>query len=335
MGTRFLLFAFLMLVCLPALAQQDPPTASPDHPHDAAAATTGNESSSSGEPTVGKVASPNPGPDLTPDAEGKLSPEQMQRLFRVVADKDIDNEKRIKDYTYIERDVQNNLDGDGKTKSTEIKTYEVLEIYGEQVQRLIQKDDKPLDAKEAAKEEEKIQKVIDKRKNESEEDRRKRAEKEEKDREEGRKFVKEIADAFTFKLVGTEEVGGREAWVIDGEPRPGFEPHMKGAKFLCKFHGRVWVDKDDLQMAKMDIEAIDTVAVGWVIARVHKGTRVMLEQTRVNDEVWLPKHVTFKVDVRVALFKGYKLEGEQTYRDYKKFRTSARIVSVGAVQEEK
>jgi len=271
--------------------------------------------------------------DLTPDAQGNLSQEQMVKLFRVVADKDMENEKRLRDYTYIERDVQKNLDGKGQTKSTEIKTYEVLEIEEEQVQRLIEKDDKPLDSKEAAKQEEKIQKIIDKRKNESEEERQKRAAKEEKDREEGRKFVTEVADAYIFRLVGSEDVGGREAWVIEGEPRPGFEPHMKEAKFLSKFRGRVWIDKADLQMAKMDIEAIDTVALGWFIARVHKGTRVMLEQTRVNDEVWLPRHVTFKLDARIALLKGYNIDGEQTYRDYKKFRTTARIVGIGEAQD--
>ena len=259
----------------------------------------------------------------------------MQQLFRVAADKDLENEKRQRDYTYIEREVQHNLDGKGQTKSTEIKTYEVLEIYGEQVQRLIEKDDKPLNSKEAAKEEEKIQKVIDKRKNESEEDRKKREEREQKDREEDRKFEREAADAFNFKLEGTDLLDGREAWIIEAEPRPGFEPHTRGAKILTKFHGRVWIDKNDLQLAKMDIEAIDTVSFGWVLARVHKGTRVLFEQTRVNDEVWLPQHVTFKVDARVALFKGFRLDGEQTFRDYKKFRTSAKIVGVGEVQDQK
>ncbi len=272
--------------------------------------------------------------DLTPDAEGKLSQEQMQQLLRVVADKDEENDKRLRDYTYIERDVENKLDGKGETKSTEIKTYDVLEIDGEQVQRLIEKDDKPLEAKEAAKEEEKIQKIIDKRKNESDGERKKREQKEEKDREEGRKFVHEVADAYNFKLVGTEMVDGREAWVIEGEPRPGFEPHMKYANLLPKFHGRVWIDKDDLQLSKMDVEAIDTVSFGWVVARIHKGTHFMLEQTRVNDEVWLPKHVTFKVDARVALLKGYKFDGDQTFRDYKKFRTTAKIVGFSEVKEQ-
>ena len=314
MKVRLLLV--LLLVGVPAFAQQEEPPSAVGE--DKSVVTTSPAGSTL---------------DLTPGADGKLSQEQMRQLLRVVADKDIENDKRQRDYTYIDREVQNNLDGKGKTKSTEVKTYEVLEIYGEPVQRLIAKDDKPLDTKEAAKEEQKIQKVIDKRKNESEEDRKKREEKEVKEREDGRKFVREVADAYDFKLVGTEQVGGRDAWVIDGEPRPGFEPHMKESKFLSKFHGRVWIDKGDLQLAKMDIEALDTVSFGWVLARIHKGTRVMLEQTRVNDEVWLPRHLTFKVDARVALFKGYNIEGEQEYRDYKKFGASSKIVGIGEVKE--
>jgi len=302
-------------VCAPA--QQDQPS-SPSLPAQsdtpAAASETKPEASS-------KLA-------LTPDAQGKLSQQQMQELFRVVADKDLENDKRLHDYTYVEHDVEHRRYGKGNTKSTETKTYDVLEVYGEQVQRLTEKDDKPLSPKDAAKEEEKIQKIIDKRKNESEEERKKREQHQEKDREEGRKFITEVADAYNFKLVGTEQINGRDAWVIDGEPRPGFEPKIKEAKFLPKFHGRVWIDKDDEQLVKMDVEAIDTVSLGWFLARVHKGTRVTFEQTRVNDEVWLPQHVTFKVDVRLALVKNFNIDGEQTYRDYKKFRTSTKILGM-------
>jgi hypothetical protein len=272
-------------------------------------------------------------PVLTPDANGKLSQEQMQQLFRVGAEKDIENEKRLRDYTYIERDEERTLDGKGDVKSVDVKTYEVMELYGEQVQRLIEKDDKALDSEDTEKEEKKIQKIIDKRKNESEDARRKRQKKEEKDREDGRKFEREVADAYNFHLVGTESVGGRDAWVIDAEPRPGYEPQMKEAKFLPKFHGRVWIDKNEAQLAKMDVECIDTVSLGWFLARIHKGSRIVFEQTRVNDEVWLPKHVSLKVDVRLALLKNFNLAMEQTYRDYKKFRATAKIVGVGDVKE--
>ncbi len=274
-----------------------------------------------------------PLPDLTPDANGSLSQRQMQQLFRVVADKDMENDRRLRDYTYIERDERHNLDRNGQVKSTEVKTYDVMEIEGEQVERLTEKDDKPLDAKNAAKEDEKIQKIIDKCKNESEEARKKREQKEEKEREDDRKFVLEVADAYNFHLVGTESVGGRDALVIDAEPRPGYEPHTKEAKFLPKFRGRVWIDKSDMQLSKMDVQCIDTVSVGLFVARVHKGTRFVYEQTRVNDEVWLPKHLDVKLDARIALLKEYNMNLEQTYRDYKKFRATAKILGVGGVKE--
>src|ERR1700680_2571974 len=52
-------------------------------------------------------------PDLKADAQGKLSQQQMQQLLRVVADKDLENDKRLRDYTYIEREVEHRLDGKG------------------------------------------------------------------------------------------------------------------------------------------------------------------------------------------------------------------------------
>jgi len=323
--------AFFAFVCLPALAQQDTRPSSPDHPPQAAKTANGNESPSAGEP-----ANASPRPDLTPDASGKLTPEQMQKLTRVVAQNFQENYKKERDYTFIERDVDKKVDGGGQTKSTEIRTYEVINIYGEQVWRMIEKDDKPLDAKEAAKEEEKIQKVMDKHKAESEEDRKKQEEEREaKRKEDSRKFVSAIADSHDFKLVGTDLVDGREAWVIDGEPRPSNELHDKEEKFVGKFRGRLWVDKESMQLAKVDLEAIDTASVGWVLARIHKGTRMTFERTRMDDQIWLPKHMTYKLDARVALFRGYNVEGEHSFRDYKKFRTSARIVGMGEVHEDK
>jgi len=334
MAARESTLCIALLIGLLALGQQ--PTTPPDNANSNASQATRDEGKSSGEPQIGENPSvARPDLDLTAGPDGKLSQDRMQQLFRVVAEKDIENDKRQRDYTYIERQVQHNLDSKGKIKSTEVKTYEVLEIYGEQVERLIEKDDKPLNAKEASKEEEKIQKIIEKHKNESEADRRKREEKELKQREDDRKFVREVADAFDFKLVGTEPVAGRSAWIIDAEPRPGYQPHTKEGKFLPKFHGRVWIDPSDLQLAKMDVECLDTVSWGVFLARFHKGSRFMLEQTRVNDEVWLPRELAVRVDVRLALLKNFNVDLEQTYRDYKKFRSSSKIVSMGEVQEPK
>ena len=142
MGFRFAAVVVCVLASFATFAQQDAPSSPPASDQ----MTNAPEKPSSTETHIPKL-------DLTPDANGKLSEQQMQELFRVVADKDMENQKRERDYTYIEHEIDNNLDGKGEVKSTEIKTYEVLEIYGEQVQRLIEKGDKPLSAKDAAKEE--------------------------------------------------------------------------------------------------------------------------------------------------------------------------------------
>jgi hypothetical protein len=268
----------------------------------------------------------------SPPPAPSLSEDQIRELIRQTAEKDMENDKRQRDYTYIQREEEHRLDGKGQVKSTEIKTSEIMELYGEQVERLIAKDDKPLSDKDAKKEEEKIQKLIDKRKNESPEDRKKREDKEEKEREQNRQFVREVADAYNFKLAGIESLAGRDTYVIDGEPRPGYQPHLKEAKILPKFRFRAWIDKDESQWKKLDIQCIDTVSFGLFLARIHKGSRILIEQTRVNDEVWLPQHVAVKVDVRVALLKDFNIEDDITFRDYKKFRTDTKIVPIGEVQ---
>lgn len=272
---------------------------------------------------------------LEPDASGAVSQEQIRKLLSYAQDREVENEKRLRDYTYIEHEEEQRLDGSGNVQKTETRTREVLEVYGEPVERLIEKGDKPLPADETKKEEEKIQKVIDKYKNESENARRKRIEKEEKEQQDDRKFVLEIADAFNFRLIGAELLDGRDTWVLEGEPRPGYEPKDRDARILSKFKGRVWIDKQEAQWAKLDITAIDTISVGWFLARIHKGSHIVAEQTKINDEVWLPKHLAVQVDARLALVKSVNENIDETFRDYKKFRADSKITVMGEDKPEK
>jgi hypothetical protein len=258
-----------------------------------------------------------------------------QELIRTSSEKDIQNRFRRRNYTYIERQENHELSGDGSVKKTEVFTYEHFVAYGSTVQRLIAKDDKPLDEKEMRKEEERIQKIIDKRKNETEEDRLKKETRLEKQREEERKLNLEIADAFEIKLQPEEELNGRTACVYDFTPKPGYQPQGKEAKILMKAKGRVWVDKQELQLVKLDAEFIDSVNWGFFIAKLSKGSRVNVEQVKVNDEVWLPKHVAVKLDARLMLLKHFNMDIDITYKDYKKFNTSSKISVVGEVEEKK
>src|SRR5882724_11858865 len=110
-------------------------------------------------------------------------------IIRRVAAHEEENEKKKRDYTYEEKVLEKKLDGHGDVKSNETSCFDVMVIYGEHVQRQVSKDDKPLPPRDAAQEEEKINKLIAKHKNETEDQRAKRLEKAEKSRQEGRDFV--------------------------------------------------------------------------------------------------------------------------------------------------
>jgi hypothetical protein len=261
-----------------------------------------------------------------------LSSDEIQPLIRAVAENDIANDLRQHDYTYLQREEEHKLDGQGNEKSLETRDFEIMVLYGEPVRRLIARNNKPLTAAEAAKEEKKIQEIMHQREHETPEQHDKRLRKEAREREEERAFVREIADAYTFRLVGTETTAGRETYVIDADPRADFHPHVKDAKYLPKFRGRIWIDSAETQWVKAEIQAIDTVSWGLFLARFHKGSRIAIELTRVNDEVWLPKSVSLNLSARLGLVKSFNVREDVSYRDYKKFRSDFRIVPVPEAQ---
>jgi hypothetical protein len=89
---------------------------------------------------------------------------------------------------------------------------------------------------------------------------------------------------------------------------------------------RVWVDKRAGQWARVDLETLDTVSFGGLLFRLSKGSHLIMEQARVNDEVWLPKLIDLHMAARLLLVKGYRRHYVLTYSDYKKFQASSRVV---------
>ena len=281
--------------------------------------------------TPGKDLDPSPGATSLPTASPlalTLPLTDPAEIIRRTAAHEEENHRKRRNYTYTEDVLEKKLDGQGQVKSTETSAFEIMVIYGEQVQKQVSKNGKPLPEKDAAKEDEKIDKLIAKYKNESEGQRAKRLEKEAKEQEESRAFVTEIADAFSFTMLPPETVDGRPLYVLQGEPKPGYEPRSKNGKYLKAFRGKLWIDQSEYRWVKADLETIDTISFGWLVARLHKGTHLYAEETRVNDEVWLPKLVRLNFDARIALFKDMNEEVTQLYSGYKKFGAQTKIVTL-------
>ena len=183
-----------------------------------------------------------------------------------------------------------------------------------------------MSAEDEKKEQEKVDKFIAKHKNESEDDRRKRLEKQEKEKKQDRAFIQDLVNAYDFKIVGEEQIDGRDVWVIEANPRKDFHPTQPHADILTKLKGKLWIDKKSYDWAKAEAESLDTISFGLFLARIHKGSRLIFEQMRLNDEVWLPKRSQMTAGARLMLFKNSTFENETTYSNYKKFVTGAKIL---------
>ncbi len=136
----------------------------------------------------------------------------------------------------------------------------------------------------------KLDKAVAKLANETDEQRQRRLAKAEKDRERAaRDAAARSLDLYDFHLEGDESIEGRPVWVITATPKPGYHPKHRDAKPLLKIHGKLWIDKAEYQWVRIEAETSDTISLGWFIARLDSGAKIVFEQTRINDEIWLPK----------------------------------------------
>jgi hypothetical protein len=248
-----------------------------------------------------------------------------KEIIRKSVDHDLVNFERLKNYTYTERDDARAYDKRGKLAKSDIETYDILILGGRDYARLIQRDDKPLPENEARKEQQKMDKEVDKREHESAADKAKI----DKERQEERKFLSEVPEAFHYKLLGEETVSGKPAWVIGAEPNPEYHPEGRVAKIVTKLRGKIWVDQGEYQWVKVDAEVIGTLSFGFHMLQVEPGATVHFEQTRVNDEIWLPANAKIYANARLLLLKQMHSEIDIAFRDYKKFQADSHVVSEG------
>ncbi|MBZ5633584.1 MAG: hypothetical protein LAO55_10700 [Acidobacteriia bacterium] len=243
-------------------------------------------------------------------------------IIRRSVERDANNFERFKNYTFLERVEERRYGRSGNLSSKEIQTYEFMVLGGRPYGKLVERDDKPLPAKEARKEQEKVDKESVKRQRESASDKAK----EDKDRAEERRYLREIPEAFNLTVQGTEQIGSRPMWIIGAQPKPGYRPKLKRAEILTHLRGKIWVDQADYQWVKTEAEVIDPISFGLGLVRLAPGSVLNFDQVRVNDEVWLPAHISVRADARLAYLRKLREELDVTYRDYRKFQADSKIV---------
>jgi len=240
-----------------------------------------------------------------------------------------ENWKIARNYTFLERTAEHKLDAEGHVKSKEVKTYDVTLLEGSPYRRLVQRDDHPLTPEEEKGEQQKLEKSIADRMKESAGARQRRIADYEKRRKREQETMHEVAEAFDFKVAGEERLDGRAVWILEATPRRGYRPRSRDAKILPHVRGKLWIDQATYRWVKVDAEVIDPVTWGLFLVRLDKGAHVWIDETRVNDEVWLPRLIAVTASARLGIFKQLRVREETTYRDFKKFRTDSKLVESG------
>lgn len=213
-------------------------------------------------------------------------------------------------FTYTEQDVSK--DASGRTKSVEV--LQVSPLDGTPYSRTIAKNGHTLEGDEAAKENGKYDKAVESRGRETPEQHARRVSK----YQDERGFLREIPDAFDMKLLGHETLDGRANYLIQLTPKADFAAKSKNARMFSNIAGKLWVDEQDLRWTKAEADVINTISIGWVLARIGSGTHITMTQVKVDDEHWMPKEIDVSGAARIMLVKNRTLDETVSYSGYKR-----------------
>jgi hypothetical protein len=213
-------------------------------------------------------------------------------------------------YTYIERDENRRRDLAGRVKSEDVEVSKMILVNGVPFEQLVERNGQP----PSAEQERKQKRELDKLRRETPEQ---RAERLRKQQEENTSIVKEVPNAFDFQVVGEEAVNGRPAYVLQATPHPGYHAQGKYGNMFSKVAGKLWVDKQDLGWIKVDGRVIQPFSMGLFLVRLLRGSHITMEQTRVDDGIWMPERIEVRAAARIFFVKSLVIDRVLTYSEYR------------------
>ena len=255
----------------------------------------------------------------------------VNALVRKALSSEISRQQRLQNYTWEEKTVEKNFDQKGKSLTTRTKVFENLILDGSEYRRLIEEDNKPLNADRARKEQEKMDREVARRRAESSAQRQRRLDDHAKRRQEGIRFREEVLNAFNFSIAGEESVKSLDCWKIQAEPKRGYAAQSRQGKiFLGKVRGAMWITKSNSDLVKVDVVTTDKITFGGFLASLSPGAHIAVDMMRVNDELWHPESIRVGVNAR-ALLKHFNIEEEIAFRNFRKFKTESKLVAAEEV----
>ncbi|MGH9717393.1 MAG: hypothetical protein ACRD4R_11810 [Candidatus Acidiferrales bacterium] len=196
------------------------------------------------------------------------------------------------------------------------RTYHVTMILGSPYERLIRINGKPLSPQQQASEQQKFQQAVRSRRNETSEERARRVGSYQRDRARDHLLMDQLADAFTFKVVGEQKRGPHNVYVLKATRRPGYTPPNHEAQVLTGMVGKLWIDEQTFQWVKVEAHVVQPVTIEGFLATVEPGTRFELEKMPAGNGIWVRKHFSMHSRAKILFFFSHNDQEEESYSNY-------------------
>lgn len=217
-------------------------------------------------------------------------------------------------YTFREDDVTEILNKNGSVKKTESQTYHDFFVNSHEIQRLIAKNGKPLDAGQQRREQDRVMKAVE------------RAQKTPPGQAQPGQVVISVS-----QILAVVSVTAPRRVMLDGRPTITFSftgnPHAKAhgmaEKAARKLTGTVWIDEKDREVRKMTATLDGNFHVGFGMFSLGKGSNMIFNQKLVNNELWLPTSAEIYISAHAFGVFGAHARIRVTDSEYRKFHAEA------------
>jgi hypothetical protein len=191
---------------------------------------------------------------------------------------------------------------------------EMVETREGIVARLVAINDRPLTPQERADDDKRIAHLMS-----TPSEQQKKAKQQREEAARVSTMIGALPQAFLYQFDGTEPGRYGEMIRLKFKPNPDFDPPSRETLPFKSMSGTMWIDASDERLTRIDATLLDDVTLGWgLVARLHKGGRFEVEQSKVADGEWMITRMRLDFDGKALLFKTISIKQMQTLGDFRK-----------------
>jgi hypothetical protein len=230
-----------------------------------------------------------------------------------------------KNYLYHSVETAQELDSHGAIKKTSITEADHYFVNGVRVRRLVKKDGQALSPEEIAHEDQRIDKEAAKAREKR--DKADAAGRPTNSRGDEEISVSRLIQLGRFTNARRVRLHGRDTIAVDYEGDPKAKTHNRAEDAIRDLRGTAWIDEADRMLVQVGGRFVNTFKIGGgLVVNIQKDTHFTMEQTKVNDEVWLPASISAQGAARVLLFFHFNGSIRAVESDYRKFRATSTVL---------